>query len=245
MNTLFKTLSPTQPLEPNTNHLRTFSMIVPAFTLLVSLAGVRAEAASVVSNLNNPLGDAWTIGSQDADLTDSPVANRFTTGSGPGWQLDSVVLNLGRFSGATGSATGNIDVYLASDNNVAPGAVLTLFPSVAPTTPTGTFTLTPQTPIVLAPNTSYWLVTSANVDDAYIWNFTEDVSQTGLPGWTIFDTAFAGYPAGSWTPLILPPNASPAPTLFQVNATAVPEPGTILGLLAVGSLGALSRKRKG
>ncbi|MGB5769588.1 MAG: PEP-CTERM sorting domain-containing protein [Crocosphaera sp.] len=32
---------------------------------------------------------------------------------------------------------------------------------------------------------------------------------------------------------------------FSAAATAVPEPGTILGLLAVGSLGALSRKRKG
>ncbi|TWU29047.1 choice-of-anchor R domain-containing protein [Novipirellula artificiosorum] len=219
--------------------------IVFAFALLVPLAGSRAEAGLVVSNLSNTLGQAWTIGRDDVDLTDSPVANRFATGSGPGWHLDSVVLNLGLFAG---SPTGDIEIYLAADNGGLPGGLLTDFPSASPTSSLEITMLTPQTPIVLAPSTAYWLVASADVADQYIWNFTEDFSQTGLSGWLIGDTSWGGYPAGSWTPLILPPGATPAPTLFQVNASAVPEPSTTamfgIGMALVG-LGMFRRNRRG
>ncbi len=163
------------------------TLSMSAFALLVSLAAPRADAALVVSNLDNTLGDAWTIGSDGVDLTDSPVANRFTTGSGPGWHLDSVVLNLGLFELAT--ATGDIYVYLAADDVGLPGTSLTTFPRVAPTTPVEDINLLPDSPTMLAPNTDYWLVASANVDDDYQWNFTEDAGETGLPGWSIGDTA--------------------------------------------------------
>lgn len=221
------------------------TLSMSAFALLVSLAAPRADAALVVSNLDNTLGDAWTIGSNGADLTDSPVANRFTTGSGPGWHLDSVVLRLGLFELAT--ATGDISVYLAADDVGLPGTSLTTFPGVAPTLPVQDFILLPDSPTTLAPNTDYWLVTSADVDDGYQWNFTEDTGQTGLPGWLIGDTAWGGFPAGNWTPLILPPGATPAPTLFQVNASAVPEPSTAamfgIGMALVG-LGMFRRNRR-
>ncbi len=75
----------------------------------------------MVSNLDNALGDAWTIGRDDFDLTDSPVANRFTTGSGHGWYLDSVELNLGRFEGATDPAIDDIDGILLRITAVCPG----------------------------------------------------------------------------------------------------------------------------
>ncbi|MGB6222498.1 choice-of-anchor R domain-containing protein [Haloferula sp.] len=219
-----------------------FAKLAPLVAILSTT--LPSSAIVVVSNLSNASDlEAWTIGSQDADLTDSPVANRFTTGSGPGWNLDSVTLNLGRFEGASGSAAGAIDVYLAADNGGVPGASLVTFDPVTPTNPQEPLTLSPLVPTILAEGTSYWLVTSADVDDEYQWNFTEDVSQTGLSGWQIGDTARAGFPSGTWTPLVLPPGASPAPTLFEISATAAPEPGSLL-LLTAGAPLFFRRRRR-
>ena len=221
------------------------ALSISACALLMSLAAPRAEAGLVVSNLNNLRDQAWTIGREDVDLTDSPVAIQFTTGAGPGWRLDSVVLNLGLFSG---TPSADIDSYLALDNGGVPGALFAFFPSVAPTTLAEEITLAPLFPTLLAANMSYWVVTAADVNDNFVWNTTFDVSETGLPGWSIGDTAYAGYPAGSWTPLRLPgvpgePDVD-LPTLIGVNASSVPEPSALaLSGLGVVLLVAARRRR--
>ena len=189
-----------------------------------------------------------TIGSQDADLTDSPVAMQFTTGSGSDWNLDSVELNLGRFEGAVGPAGGSIGVVLAADLGGLPGATLALFPSAAPIAAEEGITLAPTTLTILAPDTSYWIVASADVDDEYQWNFSEDLSETGLPGWSIGDASLGGYPAGDWTVLTLPapppggPDVIPA-SLIQVNAAAVPEPSALAMIGLAASVGLMRRRR--
>jgi len=224
--------------------------IVP-FTLVLLVLGLcaaaspQAQAGLAVSNLSNTFGSAWDLGS-GSTLADSPVANQFTTGPGPGWTLDSVVLDLGLVAG---TPSGSISAFLAADNSGLPGTTLVTLLGSNPTTPSEDITFTPQSPTLLAVNTAYWLVVSANLADNYLWNFTTDTSETGLPGWSIGNTSYAGYPSGTWTALAssVPPFNVPAPVLFQVNATAVPEPGS-LTLLAMGGVvglaGAASRRRK-
>ena len=229
---------------------RNVTLSVAALALLASVAVPWAEAGLVVSNLNNVVDQAWTIGRDDVDLTDSPVAIQFTTGAGPGWQLDSVVLNLGRFNNSF-PAAGDIDAYLALDNAGVPGALFSFLPSAAPTGLQEVITLAPLFSTQLVANTSYWVVTAADVGDTYLWNTTFDVSQTGLPGWSIGDTAYGGYPAGSWTPLRLPGGPQQPdvdlPTLLAVNASSVPVPSALalnaLGLAVLG-LGAARRRRR-
>ena len=172
---------------------------------------------------------------------------QFTTGSGSDWNLDSVVLNLGTFEFAAGSAGGSIDVVLAADLGGLPGATLALFPSAAPIAAEEGITLAPTTMTILSPATSYWIVASADVGDEYQWNFSEDLGETGLPGWSIGDSTLGGYPAGEWTQLTLPglpggSDVTPA-SLFQVNATAIPEPSTLAIIGLTTGVGLVRRRR--
>ena len=157
------------------------------------------NAATVASN-------ATGISTSQTTYIEGPTfATSFTTGSGPGWTLDSVEMLIGREPGANFNTA--LNVTLVTDGGGVPAvgiSVLGRSPAPLPTTPTvpnvSLFTYAPPAPVTLAPNTTYWIsaetagLTSPN---RIAWAYTTDFSETGETSWSIGDSRYVLN--GSWS----------------------------------------------
>jgi PEP-CTERM motif len=158
-------------------------------------------------------------------------AQEFTTGATSETLTDAIAV-LGVGASAT---TGDVDfAELESDNSNTPSnTVLTTFTVPTIGTAYSDVTLLPLTPVVLAADTNYWLVlgaTGTSTSAAFKWQYT-DTETADLPNDADTETDGA-----TWSVF------SGGPFLSELDGTAVPEP-TTLGVLCVGGLGLLSRRR--
>lgn len=212
-----------------------------ALLLMLAAAPREAAAATVVSNLGNSTDALYGVIFSSGIGLGFERANAFTTGS-TAMILDSVTLDMD----VAYDNGGGFKVSLYSTITGLPGTDLgvTFTGDTTPDT-AGLYTYTASA-FTLAASTTYWLVASVPQlapDKDYAWNVTNDLSQTGDPGWSIDANAsrffLSGVP-GSWSS-----NASEALKFsVQASAAAAPEPSRAL-LLMGGVLGVALRRRRG
>jgi hypothetical protein len=222
------------------------AMIRRAFTfvatgcsvILIAGAGSEAAGAITVSNLGNLPAFTSVISATDPFGEGRESANVFTTGTSATF-LDEITLEM-----ASAFATGGgFQLSLFSDNVGAPGVDLgvTFSGSTNPAT-AGQYSYTPTSSFTLLASTSYWVVATvphvSPPDRYYRWLDTENLSESGEPGWSIGASVFWDFVGGSHTAWI----GSGRSLLFSVEATAVPEPS--LSLLLLGGCGALLLRRR-
>ena len=102
----------------------------------------------------------------------------------------------------------------------------------------GLYGYTSSSLTVLDANTDYWLALISGSQNTYDWNYTATTSAVTTDGWSITGDTFTPNSTGMYGMSGIP--------MFAISATlveTVPEPTTLI-LLAVGSLAALSLKRK-
>ncbi len=200
-----------------------------------SLAGLQAEAAVVVSNLDPAdYGTSTNFVGQD-------IGQAIMTGT-EGVSLTSVV-----FPETAGPAAGQtFGVYVRNPDNTAGSELYGGF-TMAFDSFTDQTTATVDGTFVLAPKTGYWFVLESNSTlGAVDWNYTTTTSYSSAFGATLpaNDTSFVSNGTRSTYY-----NLSNGPQVIDVNGVpiAVPEPSaaTFLGVaLAIGMLAMAHRRRE-
>jgi hypothetical protein len=194
----------------------------------IALLATPAGALSLTSNLGNFAGYGVAVES-------SPWhAVSFTTDANP-YTLDSVSIN---FPWSPQSGAWGFEASIWSSSGIVPGALITTL-SGNSTPGSGTHTYTATGTVNLAASTTYWVVTrSGSSSKAFYWGMSDNLSESG-PG-SIGNSTLSSWDAGaSW-----PGGAPVYAALIGVEATLVPEPGT-LGLLGAGLAGlAMAGRRR-
>lgn len=194
---------------------------------VIVFAAPGTEAAVVVSNLAEPTagGNALNLGNW--------WATSFTTDAFT-YSLNSVDILLD----SAASPLGGYFVSVHADGAGSPGAQLVnglLVGSATP--PVGTSTYTVGGPVLLNPNTTYWLVQGTTHPTA-LWGIAVSPSDAETGTWAIGDVEQRSVNQGA-TWAVFDSNV----VQFSVDATAVPEPTALMVLLALGGLG-LGRRRR-
>jgi len=210
---------------------------VAAGLLIGTFCTTSAHAAVLISNLNgNDSGGTTLVGSLDRSK-----AVGFTLPGGNGYQFDNAVvrLDIGNVTRTLGAG-----IYGSTAGTPSGSALTTLTIPAFTATGIQNYTLSPGTPLVLQPLTTYFLVvygTSPGSSTSYIdWMANSpSAAPTGV-------ATFAGaYGDNSGAVTVPPTTASSTANSFAINATAVPEPGTV-SLLLLSVLGAgVMRWRRG
>lgn len=185
-----------------------------AFTCLVGVA--QSHAAAIVTNLSDLIGGTGTVYGSGPPQS---YAQEFTTGA-TAMTLSDVIAVLGDASG-TFTATASLET---TSGALPSNTVLTTF--TVPSIPAGSpadETFTPNTGVILSANTTYWFVLAATGTGSYQWAYT-NTTQANLPNYAVNNGA--GWSIG----------APPGPFLVQVDATAAPEPSSLLLVSAAGVL---------
>jgi hypothetical protein len=145
---------------------------------------------------------------------------------------------------ATGNPSG-FTVMLYTDNGVAgphPGSSLaTLSGSTNPST-AGIYAYTPDSSLILSPNTIYFMVLTAGTavaNGAYEWSYTGTYSYNPSGNWAAGQVLVSSG-GNSWNLPGAYPNDYPE---YAITAEPIPEPG-VLSLFALSSLGLLWHRRR-
>ncbi len=221
-----------QTLRSLTVNIRTIALSA-ALTMVFGAAPSRA--GTIISNLPG----------NDVTLSDLVVPNflrskavGFTMPSGVSYSLDSVVMRL--FSTDPSNQIGV--VLEGSSGGLPTGVVLDTFAVPTLTDYVQPVTLTPISPYLLEPSTTYFIVAygiSGSGDVAWLGN-SPPIIPTGV-------ATFAGYYAdNSGAASLAPTGSATVLNSFAVNASAVPEPASLtMGAIAVViGLGFGSRPRR-
>ncbi len=152
-------------------------------------------------------------------------AGSFTTGPGSTWQLNSITLRLDDFYSYNPDQVG----FNLQTNNLGNPSGVSLA-TLSTTTNIGfeaNHDFTPSTPLVLSPNTTYWVVGyPTNPTALYTWMVNEAATDNGTLGWSIGDDLAYSIDLGSnW-------GTNPGAPMMKIDATAivaVPEPSNRAG----------------
>lgn len=202
---------------------------------LCMLSSAHSSMADMVSNLDEPNQNAAAVGPLGGSPEGGALAQMFSTpADGPGWTLDSLTLALG----TTGTPPGSLTVQLYSDASGTPGSLLGNLngPDPVPGGVYGQYAYTPASTLLLAPNTSYFALLTAETSpaDFYTWRLTSSTAEVGDPGWTIADVSRYNPSGTTW-------EDRPVQKMM-VAATAVPEPSSML--LTIAGISALLLGRR-
>lgn len=210
------------------------NLFLSAFLLSGALKSILPASAGVVLFNTSITPDNDII----AGATSS-AAISFTTGS-QAMQID----NVGLLMGVPVSATANFRLGLFGNGSSLPGSPIYSFGG--PTNPDGgssgaIFNFAPNVAQTLSPNTTYWLVmssTGAGGQYTVLSAGTAPFTANGS-GWTGgSDTWFSTNFGSTWT------SSSHETPIFQINATAVPEPAETAVMGAVALAGFVCARRR-
>ena len=201
--------------------------------------GVSIAPSSAVNFIGNlPSNDGSSTILSSASGTNIKAAS-FTYGSGPEYYLDDVVLRLGNYD-----TTDSFTVEIRNSAGVDPGSTVLASLSLAPgEIPQGStnayYRFISNSSFTFQPSNTYWLYLSIAASSG---NSGSIIWRSSLPTTTpVGIAAFGGYKFSN--------NAgasfanSNLYNSFQVNATAVPEPLTILGAIAAVGFGSVFKRR--
>lgn len=152
-------------------------------------------------------------------------------------KLTSVVLSL-KNDGS--NQVGTTTLNLLNDNNINPGSNLLTIATInnsALTSSLANYTYTLATPYILTANTRYWIELNDGGNSTVQWSYEADNSGVGVANEYSFWQSTL-YPNDAFA-TVIPPGG---PFQLQVNATAVPEPLTVLGALTALGLGTKLKK---
>ena len=201
--------------------------------------GVSIAPSSAVNFIGNlPSNDGSSTILSSASGTNIKAAS-FTYGSGPEYYLDDVVLRLGNYD-----TTDSFTVEIRNSAGVDPGSTVLASLSLAPgEIPQGStnayYRFISNSSFTFQPSNTYWLYLSIAASSG---NSGSIIWRSSLPTTTpVGVAAFGSYRFSN--------NAgasfanSNLYNSFQVNATAVPEPLTILGAIAAVGFGSVFKRR--
>lgn len=201
---------------------------------LVAVCGIwswPSQAQVPIYDSTNRIGEGGVV------ETGFWIAQSFLVPASGPYTLASVVLGLeaGRTSG------GGFFVALYDDAGTQPGSRLATLNGEADPAVAGSYTYTPSGSLTLAADTPDWVVAGVESGSAtYLWDGLDLPPQIGR------DVGYTGSSDGgtSWDPAF---GANSEGFNLQVNATAVPEPGSwaMVGLLVATGFGLWQRSRAG
>lgn len=189
-----------------------------------------AFAAVAVSNL------AETFGGSAGVFFPSPnfrAGAGFTVASGSDYELNSIQV---QGFVAVGSASDLVMTLYSDNGSGLPGSALASLSLASQTF--SLFTFEPASAFTLTAGATYlWGLELTNTGEFRVHN-TASTAQSGIAGWSISNTAISSTDGGSsWTQF-------GDPSMFSVDATAVPEPSTaVMGLGAMVLLFGARRRR--
>ena len=201
--------------------------------------GVSIAPSSAVNFIGNlPSNDGSSTILSSASGTNIKAAS-FTYGSGPEYYLDDVVLRLGNYD-----TTDSFTVEIRNSAGVDPGSTVLASLSLAPgEIPQGStnayYRFISNSSFTFQPSNTYWLYLSIAASSG---NSGSIIWRSSLPTTTpVGIAAFGGYRFSNNSGASFA-NSS-LYNSFQVNATAVPEPLTILGAIAAAGFGSAFKRR--
>ena len=192
--------------------IRAFAVVACAVLVTATLRAAVIYSSFGAGNTYNP-GGGWLIGHPEfhADTGFGFIA-------GDTFRLDQVSAAI-----AVQSGTNQIELWLMSDAGFQPGSVIESFKFIGGMGPDGTMNPPLTAMSVLQPELQsgamYWLIASAPIADTFaVWN----MNNQGASG----PRAYREF-GGSWAT-----NISVDLGAFEIQGTAIPEPGSLLLLVA-------------
>jgi len=170
-----------------------FANFLGTFFLLVGALVANSHADVVFNNFG--AGDAFSAtgrilqGESVGTIGDVDQAAAFTVGASPA-RLTGITLGIG-VNGPPNSGTGPLDIILAADAAGSPGAALRTLSFNANSTGDQTVSVSDGGTLVLAANTTYWVIADGKTsfDGAWRFNNIGDVGltagRTNLGAWNL------------------------------------------------------------